>query len=247
METLNLPDALSSPSALSVSGNGKIAAHISSQGEIIVWDAHTTQIIKRIAKPSESTSAMQSTGKKNQKKPRKRASYTTGAIALDSNGSQLAIGYLDARTVIYSLSENKVLHEFKGTMPLFLPCLSPAQTRPLLAGADDGTTQVWQIKDGKRLHIFDSMYYGDISGAVGTPVAIAFYANDHRLVVNEWYRGQYDVGRRASIWDLDTGHEVDTLSIAPPNNDDLPRSGMAINPQSWQLIFTGDWIRRNMA
>lgn len=243
-ETLNLPDALSSPSALSVSGNGKIAAHISSQGEIIVWDAHTTQIIKRIAKPSESTSAMQSTGKKNQKETTQKEPPTLpSAIALDSNGSQLAIGYLDARLVIYSLSENKVLHEFKGHNAAISALSFSSSNETLASGADDGTTQVWQIKDGKRLHIFDSMYYGDISGAVGTPVAIAFYANDHRLVVNEWYRGQYDVGRRASIWDLDTGHEVDTLSIAPPNNDDLPRSGMAINPQSWQLIFTGDWIK----
>ena len=106
----------------------------------------------------------------------------------------------------------------------------------MLSGADDGTTQVWQIKDGKRLHFrFDVLrrYFR----SSGYTIAIAFYANDHRLVVNEWYRSQYDVGRRASIRDLDTGHEVDTLSIAPPNNDDLPRSGMAINPQSLATDF----------
>ena len=243
-ETLNLPDALSSPSALSVSGNGKIAAHISSQGEIIVWDVHTTQIIKRIAKPSESASAKQSPDKKNQRETtQKEPPKLPSAIALDSNGSQLAIGYLDARLVIYSLSENKVLREFKGHNAAISALAFSSSNETLASGADDGTTQVWQIKDGKRLHIFDSMYYGDISGAVGTPVAIAFYANDHRLVVNEWYRGQYDVGRRASIWDLDTGHEVDTLGVASPNNDSEPRAGMAVNPQTWQLIFTGEWIK----
>ena len=243
-ETLNLPDAVNLPNALSISSNGKIAAHISSQGEIIIWDARTNQIIKRIARPSESASVSSATDKKN---PREGAQKETpklpSAIALDATGKQLAIGYLDARLVIYSLSENKILREFKGHNAAISALAFSSSNETIASGADDGTTQVWQIKDGKRLHVFDSMYYGDISGAVGTPITIAFYTNDHRLVVNEWYRGQYDVGRRASIWDLDTGHEVDTLGIAPPNNDDLPRSGMAINPQSWQLIFTGEWIK----
>ncbi len=242
-KALNFPETINSPSALSISGDGKIAAHITSQGEIIIWDAMSTIPLERIPANTDTRKAINAERSKILNNPNPTPNNRLpSAIALNADGSVLAIGYLDARVAIYSRSEKRVLREFKGhTGPVTALAFSVSNDI-LASGADDGTTQVWQIKTGKRVHIFDSMYYGDISGSVGMPVAIAFYANDRRLIVNEWYRGQYNVGRRASVWDLDTGIEVETHTIASPNNDESPRAGMAVNPRFAQLIYTGQWI-----
>ena len=246
-KALNLPEAINSPSALSISGNGKIAAHITSQAEIIIWDAMSTIPLERMPASTDTSKAKNAERSKildNQNPaPNNRL---PSAIALNADGSVLAIGYLDARVAIYSRNEKRVLREFKGHTGAITALAFSVSNDTLASGADDGTTQVWQVKTGKRLHIFDSMYYGDISGAVGMPVAIGFYANDRRLIVNEWYRGQYDVGRRASVWDLETGIEVETHTIAPPNSDDYPRTGMAVNPRFAELIYTGEWINEKM-
>lgn len=242
-KTLNFPEAINSPSALSISANGKIAAHITSQAEIIIWDTMNTTPLERIPASTDTSKAKNAERSKILDNPNPAPNNRLpSAIALNADGSVLAIGYLDARVAIYSRSEKRVLREFKGHTGAVTALAFSVSNDTLASGADDGTTQVWQIKTGKRVHIFDSMYYGDISGTVGMPVAIAFYANDRRLIVNEWYRGHYDVGRSASVWDLDTGIEVETHTIASPNSDESPRAGMAVNPRFAQLIYTGQWI-----
>ena len=246
-KALNLPEAINSPSALSISGNGKIAAHITSQAEIIIWDTMNTSPLERIPANTDTSKAINAERSKILNNPNPTPNNRLpSAIALNADGSMLAIGYLDARVAIYSRSEKRVLREFKGHAGAVTALAFSVSNDVLASGADDGTTQVWQIETGKRVHIFDSMYYGDISGTVGMPVAIAFYANDRRLIVNEWYRGHYDVGRRASVWDLETGIEVETHTIAPPNSDESPRAGMAVNPRFAQLIYTGEWINEKM-
>lgn len=244
-QTLNLPEAHNSPSALSLSYDGRVAAHITSRGEIIVWDALSTKVLERIPPNYRNTQTNPKVESPQNDNPRQaNVKNLPSAIALNLDGSEIAIGYLNARIAIYSLKNKTLTQELKGHTGAISALTFSHSNQILASGSEDGTTQIWQLKTGQRLHVFDSQFYGDISSEVGTPVAINFYDNDHRLVVNEWYRGHYDVGRRASIWELENGLEIETLHIAPPNNDDFTRAGMAVNSRTWQLVYTGDWINQ---
>lgn len=208
------------PSALAISADGRIAAHIAANDDIVIWDVDQVKPLETIPP--------------NGKKPT--------ALALNSDGSVVAIGYMDARLILRSRFEKKALHEFFGHSGGISALAFSWDGQLLASGANDETTQLWEVTSGRRLHIFDSRRNGDISSGSGIPVSIAFTGDGQGLVVNEWYSRHYDVDRGITVWDIKDGIEISTRSVAPPNSDGAMRPGTAVGGKGWLLTYTGDGV-----
>ena len=203
------------PGAISLSKDGRRAAHIKANGDIVLWDSASLKQLQSI--PS------------SDKKP--------STISLNQDGSIIAIGYLDGRLIIFSLADKKPIREFLGHSGQISALAFSPDEKILASGASDSTVQLWDISSGKRLNIFDSL--SDGWGGSGTPVSIGFSGNGKALFVNEWYSRQYDVERGISILDIETGIDISTRNVAPPNSDDTMRTGQAIGGGGWLLTYTG--------
>lgn len=203
------------PGALAISSDGRKAAHIDANGDVVLWDA-----IK--LKPLETIPA-------DGKKP--------SALALSHDGDVIAIGYFDSRLILRSRREHKVLREFSGhTGGISALAFSP-DDKMLASGGDDATAQIWELSTGKRLRVFDSQFGGSDRG--GIVVSLGFSGNGRVLVVNEWYSRFYDVDRGTTLWDIEEGIEISTRGVAPPNSDNAMRAGQALGGGGWLLAFTG--------
>jgi WD40 repeat protein len=206
------------PGALAVSTDGRVAAHISANGDIVIWDASQVKSLEII--PS------------GDKKP--------SAVALSPDGNMVAIGYFDSRLIVRSRLEKKPLREFFGHSGGIFALSFSLDGQMLASGGDDATTQLWDVTSGRRLHIFDSISNDDISTGSGIPVSIGFSGDGQTLIVNEWYSRFYDVGRGITIWDIKEGIEISTWDVAPPNGGDAMRAGESLGGRGWLLAFTGD-------
>jgi WD40 repeat protein len=207
------------PGALTISADGRIAAHINSNGDIVIWETSKTKTLEIISA--------------NQNKP--------SAISLSSDGNMLAIGYFDSQLIVRSRLEKKTVRQFYGHSGA-ITALTFSLDGNFLAsggGGDDATTQLWEVNTGRCLHIFDSRTNGDISSGSGIPVSIAFSGDGQSLVVNEWYSRFYDVGRGITIWDIKEGIEISTWDVAPPNADNTMRAGQALGGRGRLLTYTG--------
>ncbi len=206
------------PGVLSISADGRIAAHVSADGEVVIWDAVKIRQLETI--PAD--------GK------------TASAVSLSADGNLVAIGYMDSRVILRSRLEKRLLREFFGhSGGITALALSP-DGRMLASGGYDATTQLWDLATGRRLHIFDSMLNGDISRGSGIAVSIDFSGNGRALIVNEWYSRQYDVARSSTLWDIEDGVEISTRDGAPPNRDSAMRAGQALGGKGWLLAYTGE-------
>jgi WD40 repeat protein len=201
------------PSAFALSADGRIAAHISINGDIVIWETSHIRTLEII--PS------------GDKQP--------SAVALSSDGNLIAIGYFDSRLIVRSRLEKKPLHEFYGHLGGISAIAFSSDGQMIASGGEDGTTQLWELASGKRLHVFDSMENG-------TPVSIGFSGDGQTLIVNEWYSRFYDVGRGTTIWDIKEGIEISTRVVAPPNADTAMRAGQALGGKGWLLAYTGEWL-----
>lgn len=208
------------PGALAISADGRIAAHISINGDIVVWDASKTKPIETI--PS------------GDKQP--------SAISINSDGNMVAIGYSDSRLIVRSRVEKKTLGEFYGHSGEISALSFSSDGKLLASGGGDATTQLWEVATRKRLRIFDSMSNGDISSGSGIPVSIGFSGDGQALIVNEWYSRFYDVGRGTTVWGLKDGIEISTREVAAPNGDNAMRAGHALGGKGWLLTYTGGWL-----
>ncbi len=208
------------PGALAVSADGRLVAHINTNGDIVIWDAPQTKQLEII--PSGG------------KKP--------STVSLSSDGNMVAIGYFDSRLVIRSRQEKRPLREFFGHSGAISALSFSLDGRFLASGGDDATTQLWEVATGKRLHVFDSMSNSDISTGSGIPVSIGFSGDGRALIVNEWYSRFYDVGRGTTIWDIKEGIEISTRDVAPPNSGSAMRAGHALGGKGWLLAYTGGWL-----
>lgn len=208
------------PGALAISADGRIAAHIGVNGDIVIWDAS-------LIKPLETMPA-------GDKKP--------SAIALSLDGNVVAIGYFDSRLIVRSRLEKKALRELYGHSGGISALAFSSDGQMLASGGDDATTQLWEVATGRRLRVFDSMLNGDISEGSGIAVSIGFSGNGKVLLVNEWYSRHYDVGRGITLWDIEEGIEISTRNVAPPNRDNAMRAGQSLGGKGWLLTYTGDWL-----
>jgi len=213
---LDFDDIASWPGALAVSADGRTAAHIEIAGNIVVWNTADLKTVKTIA------------GSNDEKKPT--------AVALNPDGTLAAIGYADSRLVLWSLVQDKPVRAFSGHVGAISALAFSPDGQLLASGADDATTQLWEVASGKRLRIFDSML--DDSGI---PVAIHFSGDGTVLLVNEWQIRHYDVGRNISLWSIPDSIEISTRNdMAPPNSDQIMRSGQAVGGKGWFLAYTGN-------
>lgn len=208
------------PGAFAISSDGRIAAHISISGDIIIWDASRIKLLEIIPSGGKQPSS----------------------ISLNSDGNMVAIGYADSRLIVRSRQEKRLVREFYGHSGGISALSFSFDGKLLASGGSDATTQLWDVATGKRLHVFDSMAYGDISSASGIPVSIGFSGDGEALIVNEWYSGFYDVGRGITIWDIKEGVEISTRDVAPPNSDNAMRPGHALGGKGWLLTYTGGWV-----
>lgn len=206
------------PGAIAISSNGHIAAHIGSNGEVVLWDTVSMQQLETI----------QTEGKK------------PSAVALSSNGNLIAIGYFDSRLIVRSRQEKKLLRVFHGHSGGISALAFSIDGQMLASGANDATTQLWDMVTGRRLRIFDSMFNGDISDGSGIPVSIGFSGDRKVLIINEWYDRHYDVARNTTLWDIETGIEIVTRYVTPPNHDHTMRAGHALGGKGWLLTYTGE-------
>jgi len=203
------------PGVLAISSDGRIAAHIGTNGDVVLWDAVKVMQLESI--PADG------------KKP--------SAVALSPDGDLVAIGYFDSRVIIRSRREHKSLHEFNGHTGGVSALVFSLNGQMLASGGDDATTQLWEVSTGRRLRIFDSQFGGSEGGLV---VSVGFSGNGRALVVNEWYSRHYDVGRGTTLWDIEEGIEISTREVAPPNSDNVMRAGQALGGGGWLLAYTGN-------
>lgn len=203
------------PGALSISADGHTAAHIGTNGDVVLWDAAKV-------KPRETIPAA---GKK------------PSAVALSPGGDLVAIGYFDSRVIIWSRRERKAWRELHGHTGGISALAFSSDGKLLASGGDDATAQIWDLSSGKRLRIFDSQFGGSDHG--GLVVSLGFSGNGRVLIVNEWYSRFYDVGRGTTLWDIDEGIEISTRGVAPPNSDNVMRTGQALGGNGWLLAYTG--------
>lgn len=203
------------PGALSISADGRTAAHIGTNSDVVLWDAVDIKPLGTI--PS------------NGKKP--------SAVALSADGDLVAIGYFDSRVIVWSRRDNKVLRELNGHMGGISALAFEPNGQRLASGGDDATAQIWELSSGKRLRIFDSQFGGSAYG--GLVVSLGFTGNGRVLVVNEWYSRFYDVDRGTTLWDIEEEIEILTMGVAPPNSDNTMRAGQALGGGGWLLAYTG--------
>ncbi|MCL2022501.1 MAG: hypothetical protein FWG81_10675 [Betaproteobacteria bacterium] len=219
VEALPFDNVLPFPGALAVAADGSIAAHISTSGEIVIWDISKIKAIETIA--GDAT-------------PEKRPS----AIAISPDGNLIAIGYLDSRLALWSRLEKRPLREFYGHAGKISALAFSPDGQMLASGAMDGTAQLWEVATGKRLHVFDSMTNED--GMSGNPVSVGFSGNGQALIVNDWHHHNYDDWRSVTIWDIKEGTEISTVNTTP-TTDGTVRTGQALGGKGWLLAHANDW------
>lgn len=205
------------PGALATSADGNVAAHIALDGTIVVWNPHTYEMLESIPQDGESLGR-------------------PGTLALSADGGHLAIGRFDAVVVVHSRHESRTIRELRGHVGAISALAFSPDSKLLASGGDDATTYVWDVGSGRRLHAFDSQFEGSYRG--GIVVGLGFTGDARALAVNEWYSRHYDVERGTTLWDLETGIEIGTRGVAPPNGDNVMRSGHAVGANNWLLAYT---------
>lgn len=202
---------------LSISSDGRTAAHIGANGAVVLWEPASGRQLETIP----------AIGK------------VPSAVALSADGDLVAIGYQDSRVALWSRRARKVVREFSGHARWVSALAFSPDGRMLATGADDATTQIWEVHTGRRIRVFDSRYGTPVGNTGGVVVALGFSGDGHALIVNEWYSGQYSVERGFTVWDIDGGIEISTRQVAPPNTDKHMRAGQASGGRGWLLAYTG--------
>ncbi len=205
------------PGALSISADGRTAAHIGTNGDVVLWDVVNVKPLETIPADGKQPSA----------------------VALSPDGDLVAIGYFDSRVIVRSRREHKLLREFSGHAGGVSALAFSPEGRMLASGGDDATAQLWEVSSGRRSRVFDSQFGGSEHGG-GIVVALGFSGNGRVLVVNEWYSRFYDVERGTTLWDIEEDIEISTKNVAPPNTDDVMRAGQALGGGGWLLAYTGN-------
>lgn len=209
--------ALTTPGALAISADGKIGAYINDHSEVIVWDALQLTLQESIMLPNMNPSA----------------------VAVSPNGDRLAIGYYGSSIVIWSRSNKKVLMTLSGYNGSTTALAFSRDGNILASGTSDHITRLWDLSSGKRLQEFVARDGGMVGSDSGNIVSLEFSGDGGLLLTQEFYRGQYEVGRGLTIWDTKAGYEVATKNVAPPNSDNNERSGMSVGGMGWMLAYTG--------
>lgn len=205
------------PSALVISTNGQLGAYIDEHGVVVVWDALKLTLLERVALPGTKARA----------------------VAISPEGDRLAIGDFSSRVVIWSRRDNKVLREFSENYgPIFALAFSP-DGNMLASGAADHVTRLWDMNTGKRLREFDARNGEMVGSSSGNIVSLEFSGDGRSLAVHEFYRGQYEIGRGLTIWDVQGGFEIAARNVTPPNRDNHERSGSSVGGMGWMLVYTG--------
>ncbi|HJX17402.1 MAG TPA: hypothetical protein VJ437_04315 [Acidiferrobacterales bacterium] len=202
---------------LAIAADGRTAAHVAANGEIVLWDPASGKTLETLSADGKQPSA----------------------VALSPAGDLVAVGYADAQLVLWSRQARKVVRELGGHLHYISALAFSADGRMLASGGSDATAQVWEVDNGRRVRIFDSRYGDPVGSSGGNVIALGFSGDGRVMVVNEWYRGQYEPGRGTSLWDVNEGIEISTRHVTPPNTGNIVGVGQAIGGGGWLLTYTG--------
>lgn len=220
-ELTRLPfdNVLTIAGALSISGDGRIAAHISDARKVIVWNTSNLDVLFTIEAGDKQASV----------------------VALDSSGSRLAIGHDLAAVELWSLPDRKEVASIEApNHSVSSLAFSPDGKHLAIGKSRTGVTEVWDIARGQKIRELPSKYSPEGWGDLGEPISVGFTGNGQALVVNEWYYRHYDVARAATLWDISSGLELSTRQITPPNADSIARPGLALGLNGWLLVYTAE-------
>jgi WD40 repeat protein len=211
-----ITEVFPSSGAFALSGDGKIAAHINPKGEVVVWEGRDPEHPDRVSiKDTQPT-----------------------AIALNENGSKLAVGFDNNQIIVWSIPNKRRLLELRGHLAKIISLAFSPDGKLLASGAYDATAGLWNLESGEQIHSFN-IHLNHYDEAYGTPVGLYFANEGNVLIVSEWLPNQYGEERAATMWNTKTGQEVSSLPVAPPNLSIAPeRSGLALGGQDTLLVIT---------
>lgn len=146
--------------------------------KVMISDLHTGEITKELPGDGEDITCLQ----------------------LTNDGKYLAICSASQVATIYNLDEDKIVHSFKLSAPVY--SLSNDLTNTLFAfGSTDGLIQVWDIDNGYITH--------SLKGHSSIISSLKFCSE---LNTNKWYLISGDVSGAVKVWDLVSRKAIVTLS-----------------------------------
>ncbi len=218
IEPLPLGAVAYQPGALALSADGRVAAHVDPQGRVLLWDAASYRPLA--GTPADIASAT--------------------AVALSRDGRWLAVGQADGRLQLWSRGEPaQAPRELRGHSGRILSLAFAPDDRTLASGSEDSTTQLFDVADGRRLQVWDSLYVEGPYGDGAWPVALAFAANGRLLAAHDWHQRHYDVGRSTTLWQLSDGMEHSTWGLPGPGFHEARQPGQAVGAGGWLLAVAG--------
>ena len=180
---------VAAPEAIAVSFDGHYAVS-SSQGEVIkIWDLYTKRLLRSVENAGH-------------------------PIAITPNGQRFISASRGGNIKIWGLQNGQQLHSIDD--PDLLTWTSIAITpdgQQFISGCVEGTIKIWDLSNGHLLRTIEGsrmMSPGSIDGHTGEVSDIAVTPDGQKIV-----SGSGD--KTIKIWDLHTGHLLQTLGVKPAN------------------------------
>jgi len=178
--------------AVAVSPDGQLLATAGERGTLVLFDANSGQLLKRLEGHDKTAS---STG-------------SVRAVVFHPQGKWLASAGDDGRIILWSLEGEKLLEwqapDQQAPAQVAVLAVSPDSTQ-LLSGGDDNDITFWAVESGEKVHTFTG------HSKLISDSGLAFSPTGEQLA-----SASYD--DTARLWDVKTG---ETLHILKGHRDDV--------------------------
>jgi WD40 repeat protein len=154
------------------------------------------------------------------------------AIAVSSDGSQVAAASDDKRIWIWNVQSGKLLNRLYGHTASVCTAAYTPDGQGLLTGGNDQAALLWDLQTGKSLHIFEQHWDGITNVGISP---------DGKLAITFGHSSNLSHGD-VILWDLQTGKRLKTFTTTPitsailsPNGSDLATVSMGGTLSLWDL------------